>query len=285
MKPLKILSLILLTSVCSAQEPKAVVETSAAKPNVLFIICDDLNDWIFHPVDHPEVKTPNMDRLRNKGVSFTNAHVVTPVCGPSRKILMSGLYPHTFNNYGFKDWKKEKVLKDCVPLPQHFRNNGYNSYGTGKLFHEGKAGDFWTDYGIDVDYGPWILDKKGKPEWVHPKLYATWKDTIRYRDFSYGPLSDVPVWDHNDSPRNAGNNGWHYKNGKPFRYVSQDDRDLMPDELSAAYALKILQQPHEKPFFLGVGFVRPHTPLFVPRKYFDLYPLESITLPPFWRTI
>ena len=59
-----------------------VEEASAAKPNVLFIICDDLNDWIFHPKDHPKVKTPNMDRLRNKGVSFTNAHVVTPVCGP-----------------------------------------------------------------------------------------------------------------------------------------------------------------------------------------------------------
>ena len=129
-------------------------EVSPAKPNVLFIICDDLNDWIVHPNDHPKVKTPNMDKLRKKGVSFTNAHVVTPVCGPSRKILMSGLYPHTFNSYQFKDWKKEPVLQNCVPLPQHFRDNGYNSYGTGKLFHEGKAGDFWTGYGIGVDYGP-----------------------------------------------------------------------------------------------------------------------------------
>jgi arylsulfatase A-like enzyme len=256
-------------------------KVSPAKPNVLFIICDDLNDWILHPNDHPKVKTPNMDKLCKKGVSFTNAHVVTPVCGPSRKILMSGLYPHTFNSYQFKDWEKESVLQNCVPLSQHFCNNGYNSYGTGKLFHEGKAGDFWTDYGIGVDHGPWILDKRGKPEWVHPKLYGTWKDTIRYRDFSYGPLSDIPVWNHNNSPRNAGKDGWHYKNGKPFRYISQDDRDLMPDEHSAAYAVKILQQKHDKPFFLGVGFVRPHTPLFAPKKYFDLYPLESIALPPY----
>lgn len=251
------------------------------KPNVLFIMCDDLNDWIFHPEDHPEVKTPHIDQLRKNGVSFSNAHVVTPVCGPSRKIVMSGLYPHTFNNYGFKAWAKEPVLKECVPLPQHFRNNGYNSYGTGKLFHEGAAGDFWTDYGIGVDYGPWILDNKGKPNWVHPKLYATWKESIGYHDFSYGPLSDVPVWDRENAPKQAGKDGWYYQNKKPFRYVSEEDRDQMPDEISAEYAAKILQQKHEKPFFLGVGFVRPHTPLFAPKKYFDMYPLESITFPPY----
>jgi len=73
-----------------------VAEASATKPNVLFIICDDLNDWVLHPTGHPNVKTPNMDRLRNRSINFSNAHVVVPVCGPSRKCLFSGLYPQTY---------------------------------------------------------------------------------------------------------------------------------------------------------------------------------------------
>ena len=96
-----------------------------------------------------------MDRLRARSLSFTNAHVAVPVCGPSRKCLFSGLYPQTIDDYGFAPWKSVKSLKGCVPLPLHFRNNGYDAYGTGKLLHEGAGGDFYTAYGIGPDYGPW----------------------------------------------------------------------------------------------------------------------------------
>ncbi len=108
--------------------------------NVLFIICDDLNDWVLHPAGHPQVKTPNIDRLRNRSVNFSNAHAAVPVCGPSRKCLFSGLYPQTIDSYDFAPWKAVPALENCVPLPLHFRNNGYGVYGAGKLLHEGQGG-------------------------------------------------------------------------------------------------------------------------------------------------
>jgi len=282
--------LSLLTSALATDPPlwqapaaaKAMADRQG-RPNVLFIICDDLNDWVLHPSGHPNVKTPNMDRLRNRSVNFSNAHVAVPVCGPSRKCLFSGLYPHTINSYGFSNWKQTPGLKKCAPIPQHFRNNGYHSFGAGKLLHGGRAGNFYTNYGNGVDYGPLAKDAGGKITWVHPSLYARWGDVMRYRggpyvDFSYGPLSDIPRWDVADGA--TGIDGWFYSNGRPMRYESEADRDPTPDERSAAYACKVLGQDHDRPFFLGVGFVRPHTPLFAPKKYFDLYPLEDITLPP-----
>ncbi|MEO0452506.1 MAG: sulfatase [Verrucomicrobiota bacterium] len=275
-RPLKLVSIFIGILGC----PVVAALPATECPNVLFIMCDDLNDWALHPADHPEAITPNMDRLREQSVNFTNAHVVIPVCGPSRKILFSGLYPHTFQSYAFKSWKAEKILRNCVPLPLHFRNHGYSVYGTGKLLHEGKGGDFYDDYGIGVDYGPWSKEGegKGKTSWVHPRLEAKYGNSIRHQDFSYGPLSEVPTW--SPDRKNAGPNGWFYKGGKAFRYESETDRDLMPDEISANYAVNILRQTHDKPFYLAVGFARPHTPLYAPKKFFDMYPIESITLPP-----
>jgi arylsulfatase A-like enzyme len=275
MKPTRLLPLLL--ALCLAGSA-GVGTAENAPPNVLFIVCDDLNDWVLHPDDHPKAITPNMDRLRETSVSFTNAHVVTPVCGPSRKILFSGLYPHTFQSYAFKAWNKEPLLKKCVPIPQHFRNHGYNAYGTGKLLHEGKGGDFYTGYGIGVDYGPWSKEGDGGTSWVHPRLKAKYGKSIRHQDFSYGPLSEVPTWDADQ--QNAGPNGWFYKGGRAFRYESETDRDPMPDEISAEYAVNILRQKHGKPFYLAVGFARPHTPLYAPQEFFDLYPIGDISLPP-----
>lgn len=100
--------------------------------NVLFVICDDLNDWVLHPKDHPQVKTPHIDRLRERSVSFTNAHAAVPVCGPSRKCLFSGLYPQTIDSFDFAAWKSVSALKECVPLPLHFRHNGYDVFGTSR---------------------------------------------------------------------------------------------------------------------------------------------------------
>jgi len=252
---------------------------------VLLIICDDLNDWALHPPGHPKAKTPNMDRLRRKSVSFSNAHVVVPVCGPSRKCLFSGLYPQTLNDYGFARWKSVPALRRCVPLPLHFRNSGYRTYGTGKLLHEGAGGDFYTAYGIGPDYGPWPWWGKGRPmNTPHPVQFETWKKHLpvpMHRDLNYGPLSDVPHWKKGAIKGIPGAKGWYYENGKPFRYVDDSNRDRTPDEISADWAVDVLKKTHDRPFYLGVGFIRPHTPLYAPRKYFDMFPLEEIQLPPY----
>jgi arylsulfatase A-like enzyme len=261
------------------------VDGSAARPNVLLIICDDLNDWALHPPGHPKAKMPNMDRLARKSVSFSNAHVVVPVCGPSRKCLFSGLYPQTINDYEFTAWKSVRGLKGCVPLPLHFRNNGYNSYGTGKLLHRGAEGDFYSAYGIGPDYGPWPWRGKGEPKNTpHPAQFETWKKhlpAMMHRDLNYGPLSNVPDWKKGAVKRIPGAKGWYYENGKAFKYVDADNRSPTPDEISADWAVGILKKKHDRPFYLGVGFIRPHTPLYAPKKYFDMFPLEEIQLPPY----
>ena len=267
---------------------QAIAEKKAGmeKPNVLFIICDDLNDWALHPPAHPEVKIPNIDKLSKKGVVFTNAHAVVPVCGPSRKCLFSGLYPQTIEDYGFDSWKTSKSLEGCVPLSQHFRNNAYKSYGTGKLLHEGAGGDFYTEYGIGPNYGPWPWQGKGKPGFTaHTNHYKQWKEHLpvydMHRDLDYASLSDVPEWHADEALNIRGASGWYNKNGKPFKYIDDSDRDKTPDEISADWAVEILSQKHNSPFYLGVGLIRPHTPLYAPQKYFDMYPLEEIQLPPY----
>ena len=253
------------------------------RPNVLFIISDDLNDWALHPAGHPKAKTPNMDRLRERSVSFSNAHVAVPVCGPSRKCLLSGLYPQTIDDYGFGEWKANSALKASVPFPRHFRDNGYNSYGTGKILHRGAEGDFYTEFGIAPDYGPWPWKGKGKVmNTPNPRQYEEWIEHLpvrMHRDLNYGSLSDVPVWPVDENTPGA--KGWYYESGKEDKYVDADNRDKMPDEISTDWAIDVINKKHDKPFFLGVGFIRPHSPLYVPKKYFDMFPIEEIELPPY----
>lgn len=260
--------------------------TQANPRNVLFIICDDLNDWVLHPVGHPQVKTPNIDRLRARSVSFVAAHAAVPVCGPSRKCLFSGLYPQTIDSYDFAAWRSVPSLANCVPLPLHFRNHGYGVYGAGKLLHEGAGGDFYTEYGHGVDYGPHPWLGVGPAEFTpHPRQYDLWEGHLplwdMHRDLNFGPLSDVPEWKPGAIQGKPGAKGWHYRDATPFRYVDDDDRDRMPDEISVDWAVEVMQRDHDRPFFIGVGLTKPHTPLYVPAKYFARFPIEEVTLPPY----
>ena len=109
--------------------------SAAEKPNVLFIICDDLNDYIGSLGGHPQVKTPNIDRLFASGVSFTQAHCNVPICAPSRASLFTGLYPHTSRNFGMDNWDENAVLMNNRTLMDHFRAQGYQTLGTGKIMH------------------------------------------------------------------------------------------------------------------------------------------------------
>ena len=108
----------------------------SAQPNVLFIAIDDLNDWVGCLDGHPQVKTPNIDALAERGTLFTNAHCQAPVCNPSRTSVMTGLRPSTTGVYGLAPWFREvDGLKDLVTLPQHFSKAGYKTYSVGKIVH------------------------------------------------------------------------------------------------------------------------------------------------------
>ena len=105
------------------------------RPNVVFIICDDLNDYIEGFSGHPQTVTPNMVRLADSGVRFTQAHCNIPICGPSRACLFSGIYPHNSGCYGFTKWDTYEVLQNSRTLMDYFRQNKYYTVGTGKLLH------------------------------------------------------------------------------------------------------------------------------------------------------
>ena len=131
---------------------KGATASTGSQPNVLFLSIDDLNDWIGALGGHPQAKTPNLDRLISMSVSFSNAHCAAPVCSASRHALMSGLRPSTtgwYTNSSKKRSDYEKVLGETIPLPTHFKHNGYKTMAAGKVFHKGTSDvpgyDYWTE--------------------------------------------------------------------------------------------------------------------------------------------
>ena len=221
---------------------------SSEHPNVLFIAIDDLNDWLGCMQGHPNTKTPNMDRLAARGVLFQNAHCQAPLCGPSRASLMTGLRPSTTGIYGMIDDDKiredNEVTADIIFLPEYFKKQGYHTMGIGKLFHEhAPDGVFDEPGGRAKGFGP------------VPEERFVWKGYAEERE-KYGRTST----------------DWG-------AYPAEDT--LMPDYQSARWATERLNREYDKPFFLAVGFLRPHVPLYVPQRWFDLHPVGQLKMPPY----
>jgi arylsulfatase A-like enzyme len=217
------------------------VVTSAEKPNVLFIAVDDLNDWIGCLGGHPQTKTPNLDRLAASGVLFTNAYCPAPSCNPSRTAIFSGRPPHRSGLY-----QNMQKLRDVMPeeelIPRHFSRHGYWSAGSGKMLHYVIDPVSWDDY----------YPAKEKDDPFPPTFHPAKR-----------PVS-LPV-------------------GGPWQYSETDwtaldvsDETFGGDWLVTKWIGEQLQRTHDKPFFLACGIYRPHEPWFVPKKYFEPFPLESI---------
>ncbi len=281
------------------------------RPNVLFVICDDLNNAIEGLGRRPCAPCPNLRRLMREGVSFLNAQNNCPVCLPSRNSLLSGLYAHTTGQYTLWDpwpattplavtgarqpaYRNVPLLGRAVMLPRHFRDNGYGTFGVGKVHHEGKVkSEWWTDYAYGPDYGPFLWDPVRKCQRAHPdRLWLYEGEPMlsyvgRYEGIDRFFLNGRDFRHHIEMafasmPEAFGGPGAEVGNsrGEPFRYANDDDRDRLPDEKAAAWAVDVLRRKHDKPFFLGVGFMKPHTPLNAPRRFFDMFPPEELELPP-----
>jgi arylsulfatase A-like enzyme len=251
------------------------------KPNVVMIVIDDLNDYVTGMGGHPQARTPHMAKLAASGVRFQRAYSNNPVCAPSRGSFFTGIYPHTSRLIHFGKWYENEVLINSKTLPEHFRDNGYRTLGTGKLLHHWRP-HVWDEFGHRANYSPFAYD--GKTFVGHPSVPEPFR-SIGHVDGSFAPLSDVPsVPKSQDAP---GHTGWidvpNWKTRRPLRYVDANDRDLLPDERCAQWAVDkiraLSRQTRHKPFFLGVGFIRPHTPLYAPKRFFDMFPLENIQLP------
>ena len=222
----------------------SAVAVEQAKPNVLFIAVDDLNDWVGAFGGHPLAKTPNMDRLAARGTVMLNAHCQAPLCNPSRTSLMLSLRPTTTGVYGLAPWFRQiDTWKDRVAMPQHFKAHGYRTYSTGKIYHGAAGGPKHRKQEFDV-WGP-PSGIGARPE----------KKLIPPTPMGNHPLMDWGVFPHEDEDK-------------------QDYR-------VASWAVEQLEtMPKDQPFFLAVGFFLPHVPCYATQKWFDLYPDDDTVLPP-----
>ena len=255
------------------------VSRAAERPNVILIICDDLNDYVEGYDGYPNSITPSIARLARSGVRFTQAHCNIPICGPSRASLFTGIYPHHSGCYGFTKWNTYEVLQNSRTMMDHFRANGYQTLGTGKLMHH-LVRQEWKQYGNPADYGPFAFANGEKL--AHPDVPSPFRE-IGPVDGSFGPfVSLAGRQTAAGHPYGWQSGGWGNR-ARSLRVDSQEDRDLTPDERNGDWAVetirKLAQQKKKQPFFMGVGFIRPHTPLIVPQRFFDMFPLEKIQLP------
>jgi arylsulfatase A-like enzyme len=222
------------------------------KPNILFIAIDDLNDWVGPLGGHPQVQTPNMDRLAAHGITFTNAYTNAPSCNPARTALMSGLRPSTNGIYGnYPDWRIVDELKGVAMMPAHFRDNGYRSVGGGKIYH---AHTYW-DSGMAGNNDPNSWDE------FYPSMNKQIPDGIY-------PVAKPQ----NGNPETTAFLGFDW-----YGLTAEDN--ALADGQVTNWAVQELLTKQEGPRFTAVGIYRPHLPWYVPKKYLDLYPLETLQLP------
>jgi len=241
--------------------PVAVAPQPPPKPNVLMIIADDLNDWIGCLNGHAEVKTPNLDRLARRGLLFANAHCVAPLCNPSRVATFTGRRPSTTGVY-LNGVVWHDVLPGIRTIPQHFKANGYYVAGGGKVYHHppgfNRRSD-WNEY-FDQVFDGHYQARLARGE--DPATFA-WPEGF--------PLNQLPAVKALARPP---------QNPNEFDWGPFDREDLqMGDGQMVQWAEKSLARPPKQPFFLAAGIYRPHLPWYAPRKYFDMYPPDRVTMP------
>lgn len=232
------------------------------RPNFLFVAIDDLNDWVGCLGGHPQVKTPNLDSLVERGVLFTEAHCPAPVCGPSRTAIMSGLTPVTTGVYS-NNANYPKRLPDAECLPQYLKRHGYYTMGAGKLFH----GDTKFPEGSFDQYAPGASGPLPKEALSNRCQTPTCTVEVRGKTFCL-PLNGMPA-----------DRTWQESHTFDWGPVDLPDEDFQ-DPPAVAWAIERLKEQRDEPIFLGVGFHLPHQPLYAPKRFHDMYPPESVQLPP-----
>lgn len=229
------------------------------RKNVLFITIDDLRPQL-GCYDDPVAISPNIDRLATEGVLFERAYCQTALCGPSRTSFLTGYYPTTTGVYNNQTHVRD-VRPDGVTLPQMFKNNGYISTGLFKIFH--LAGFDPNLFENHNDSTSWSI-----PHWTPKRsAWGPYGDSI-YQVNKKICLDRGPI-NYSNIPRS-------------LAYEAPDVADsLLSDGETAQKALKYLRQFKGKqdPFFLAVGFYKPHLPFVAPKKYWDLYDRSKINLP------
>lgn len=215
--------------------------SAADKPNVLLIAIDDLNNWVGCLGGHPDAQSTNIDRLAKRGTLFTNAHCQAPICNPSRTSVMYGVRPSTSGIYmnSPRPWAVHH-MDELTTLPRWFAKHGYSTWTTGKIYHGSGLPDGDFDH-----VGP----RPGQRIKADVRLIPPTKDGAK------------GLWDFGAQT---------YDEGK------------FQDHIDASWGIDVMEtaaQREDKPFFLAVGFYRPHVPFYSPKRIFDQIPAADIDLP------
>ncbi len=239
---MRVLSLaILLTCLASTNSIQA-----ADPPNVLFLICDDLNcDLACY--GHPLVKSPHLDRLARRGVRFDHTYCQYPLCGPSRASFMAGLYPDQTLIHRNAIYLREHV-PNVQTMSQMFRKSGYFSTRIGKIYHYNVPKHIGTSGHDDPYSWDYTINPRGRDKADESLIFS----------LKPGAFGGTLSW------------------------LAADGTDEeQTDGIAATEAIAVLERhaTTKQPFFLAVGLFRPHTPYVAPRKYFDQYPTADIQVP------
>jgi len=243
--------------------------------NVLFIAVDDLKPMLGCYGD-TLIKTPNIDCLASRGTVFLNNHCQQAVCGPSRVSLLTGLYPDSSRTWEFTSMREPHP--DIITLPQHFRNNGYTTVNLGKIFDYRTVDRYsdsisWTRvFPVDeADYLPHYSKETGPCVTYHFQ----------------SPIVKAHFERYSEEAKALGVNPVRYSLDRicPATECLDVPDDAYKDGIFAKLGVEELKglAKGTQPFFLAVGFHRPHLPFIAPKKYWDLYEREDIALPPIMR--
>ena len=216
------------------------------RPNILFLICDDLNCDL-GSYGHPQVRTPNIDRLASRGVLFENAHCQYPLCGPSRASFMTGMYPDQTLVKRNAVYIREHI-PNVLTIPQAFRAEDYFAVRIGKVFHYNVPRHIGTSGHDDPYSWNYTFNPRGRDKEEENKIFS----------LVPGSFGGTLSW-----------------------LAAEGEDDEQTDGIAATEALNQFKTLAGKgrPFFMTVGLYRPHTPFVAPKKYFEMYPLEEIQVP------
>ena len=223
------------------------------KHNVLFIISDDLTATAVSSYENKACFTPNIDKLASEGIMYTSAYCQFPVCGPSRASLMFGYYPHATGTFGYISGREN--VGDRKSWSQLFMDNGYKSMRVSKIYHMGVP--------IHISQG-----SNGEDDSL------SWHERYNSKGLEFlSPGQGELVQNNPDGTRPV-------KDGNVMTIIkSEGGDDAQPDGKTALKAIELIKASKNKPFFLAVGFVRPHVPFVAPKKYFEPYPWERMAFP------
>lgn len=243
--PFALAPVLALTVFAAPARPAAGGER---KPNVLFISTDDLNSALGCMGD-PVAKTPNIDRLARSGVLFTRAYCQQPLCNPSRASMLTGLRPDTL-----KVWDLATDFRTNKPgvgtLPQLFRNQGYFSARVGKIFHYGVPRQIGSGGMDDANSWDWAINPRGRDKDEEDQLHVLTRGTGTTLGFAMA---------------------WREMDGADAQQT---------DGMGVDDTIRVLERYGDRPFWVGMGFYRPHTPFVATKRWFDLYPKNQLKLPP-----